>query len=437
MLKDLSDKILDDLSQDAINLAKLLFPINRSINSKGSIQTLKQIQKHIPLLKIKYFRQQKDLDWDIPQRWNLKRAYIKRLNGETVIDSSDSNLHVISHSIGVKRSKMSFEKLKEKIQTIKEKPSAIPYRTSYYKKDWGFCMQHNKFIKMKDKEYIIEIDADFEHKPMGYGELIIPGKNKDKEILFSTYICHPSMANNELSGPVVSIALIKYLLSKRNQYSYRFLFLPETIGAIAYINKKLNILKKRIIAGLVLTCVGDERSFSMIKTKDSNNYLEKIMLNQFVNIAPKYDSNIKIYDFNLRQSDERQYCSPGVDLPISCFCRSKYATYPEYHTSDDDFNVVTVRGLRGSIEVLLRSLDVMEHSIFPKCKFLGEPNLGKRGLYPLVGGKKLATEIRDIKNFLVYSSGYRSLEEISKLINLSLKDAKNLYSLLQQKGLVS
>ena len=437
MQKKITEKILESYSEDSLELAKKLFPINRSINSYGTLKTLKELKLIIPQLKIKNFTaRSKVLDWKVPRRWNVKKASICRLNGEKVIDIEDSNLHIVSHSQKVNK-KIQIDDLKKKIHTIKNRPNAIPYRTSYYKKDWGFCMQHNKFLKMKDKEYLVNIDSSFTDQPMNYGEIIIPGLNKNKEVLISTYVCHPSMANNELSGPVVAISLIKYLLANKNNYSYRFLFMPETIGSIAYINSNLAKMKNNIFSGLVLTCVGDENNFSIVKNKDDINYLQTLVIEESIIASKKYNSPLKIYDFTLRQSDERQYCSPGVDLPISCFCRSKYGSYPEYHTSDDDFNVVTKKGLKGSIEVLIKSIQRLEKSYFPKNVFLGEPNLGKRGLYPLMGAKKITSKVRDIKNFLVYSNGLNSLEQISSLANIDIKEAKKIFKILKEKELVN
>ena len=437
MQKKITEKILDSYSKDSLKLAKHLFPINRSINSPGTLKTLKELKLEVPDLKIKNFAaKSKVLDWKVPSRWEVKKASICRLNGEKVIDIKDSNLHVVSHSQKVNK-KIKIEDLKKKIHTIQDRPDAIPYRTSFYKKDWGFCMEHNKFLGMKDKEYIINIDSSFNDQPMNYGEILIPGLNKNKEVLISTYICHPSMANNELSGPVVAVALIKYLLSNKNNFSYRFLFMPETIGSIAYINSNLAQMKKNIFSGLVLTCVGDENNFSVVKNKDDINYLQKLVIEESLIASKKYNAPLKIYDFTLRQSDERQYCSPGVDLPISCFCRSKYASYPEYHSSDDNFNVVTKDGLKGSIEVLIKSIQRLEKSHFPKYIFLGEPNLGKRGLYPLMGAKKITSQVRDIKNFLAYSNGLNSLDQIATLIGIDIKEAKKIFNILKEKELVT
>ncbi len=436
MSKKISNMDLNTYAKESLLLAKKIFPINRSINSTGTIETLKLIKETIPVLKIKRIAANKKIgDWKIPKRWHLNKGEIRRMNGEKVLDFNDHNLHVVSHSIKVSK-KISLKELQKKIYTLEKYPNAIPYRTSFYKNDWGFCMEHNRFLAMQDKEYKVLIDSKFTNDPMNYGEVYIPGRLKNKEILFSTYICHPSMANNELSGPVVSTSLIKYLMKRRNKFSYRFLFLPETIGAISYINSNIEKMKKNIFAGLVLTCVGDERKFSIVKNKDGINCLENIVIQESKKVSKKYDAKLKIYDFNMRQSDERQYCSPGVDLPISCFCRSKYASYNEYHTSLDNFDVVTQTGLKGSLEVIINSLNTIESQNFPKAVFLGEPNLGKRGLYPLMGAKRIGQDVRDIKNFLAYSNGLNSLDDIANLAKIKIKDVRRIYKILIKKGVI-
>jgi len=438
MTERLNDDCIDTYAHDALELAKKLFPLNRSINSPGTLQTLKELQVSVPQMKIKQFEAgNKVLDWNIPKRWEVRKASIKRLNGETVLDLNDSNLHVIAHSIPIK-AKVKFIDLKESIYTLIEKPDAIPYRTSFYKEAWGFCMEHSKFLLMHDDEYLVEIDSIFTNQPMPYGEIFVPGLNEEKEVLFSTYICHPSMANNELSGPVTAITLAKYLLSlgEKPNLSYRFLFMPETIGAIAYISSNINALRENVVCGLVLTCVGDENNFSIVKNKNNRNYLEEVMIDECKKLATKYNSPLKIYDFSVRQSDERQYCSPGVDLPISCFCRSKYGSYPEYHTSDDNFNVVTKKGLAGSIEALINCVKLLEKARFPKHVFLCEPNLGKRGLYPLMGAKKISLRVKNIKDFLAYADGLTTLEKIADQLNLNVAKANSLYDLLIEKGII-
>jgi aminopeptidase-like protein len=316
-------------------------------------------------------------------------------------------------------------------------PDTIPYVTSYYKKNWGFCLSENQKKQLTDDYYFVEIDAAFDQRPMVYGEIFIPGKLKNKEIFFSTYICHPSMANNELSGPVVAHSLIKHLLAKDNMYSYRFVFIPETIGSISYITSNLEAMKKNIIGGFVLSCVGDERAFSIISSRTNNNPLEDVLESNILSLDKEHEAPFTSYSFLHRGSDERQYCSPGVDLPISGFCRSKYGTYPEYHTSDDNFNVVTQAGLTGSIEVLINMISDVELLDFPVAKFICEPNMGKRGMYPLIGAQKKTTFIKNCLNILAYSDGTNSIQTISKIIGCDETEVSEIVSILRSKGIIT
>jgi len=296
-------------------------------------------------------------------------------------------------------------------------------------------MSENTKRTMNDKQYLIDIDSNFDDGPMHYGEILLTGKRRDREVLFSTYICHPSMANNELSGPVVALALAKYLSIKEREYSYRILFLPETIGSIAYLSRNLEMMKANIFAGLVLTCIGDERCFSIVSAKNRNP-LEEILKDMIKSKAKEYNSNTKFYSYLDRGSDERQYASPNVDLPISMFCKSKFGTFKEYHTSLDNFDLVTHKGLLGSIDALVSSIEILESKDFPKAKYPCEPNLGKRGLYPLIGARKKSQFVRNIKNILAYSDGFRDQDEISKIVRTSKKETAELVDLLKEKGLL-
>ncbi len=428
-------KLLNSYASEALDLAKVLYPINRSITGKGTHQSLKILKSELNELKIKSFKSgSRVFDWKIPERWNIETAKISRLNGEKVIDFSDNNLHVVSYSESVKK-QMNFKELEKRIFTIPKMPNAIPYVTSYYNRSWGFCMSENTKKDMTDDEYLVEIKSTFDNGPMYYGEYYLPGEKKDKEILFSTYVCHPSMANNELSGPVVSIALAKYLSKIERKYSYRFLFLPETIGSIAYISKNLETMKKTIFAGLVLTCIGDERCFSIVSAKNRNP-LEEILSNVITKKAKEYDSKVKLYSFLERGSDERQYSSPNVDLPISMFCRSKFGTFKEYHTSLDNFDLVTHKGIMGSIDALITAINLIEEKDYPKAVFPCEPNLGKRGLYPLIGARKKSDYVRNIKNILAYSDGYRDLEELSDILNIKKGETDEIVLTLTENGLL-
>ena len=342
---------------------------------------------------------------------------------------------MVGYSTRVKQ-KFSFNQLKQKLYYIKKLPNLIPYVTSYYKKDWGFCVSYNQYkILKKEKFYKVNIDTSFDTKgSLNYGEIYLPGKSK-KEIFFSTYICHPSMANNELSGPSVAIYLAKWISTFKNNYSYRFVFLPETIGSIYYISKYKDHLKNNILVGFNLTCIGDERKYSFLPSKYGNTLSDKIS----IKILKKKIKKFKIYSWLERGSDERQYCSPGVDLPIASLMRSKYHTYKEYHTSGDNLDsFVSPKGLGESFTLYKNIVKEIEKNLYPKTKITCEPNLGKRNLYPTLSQnmKKHKKFSKDLLNFISYSDGSNSLIEISKKINVSLIAAKKIYKLLNKNKII-
>ena len=301
------------------NFAKnYLFPLNRSITGQGTKDTLKLIKKKFPKLKIKYFKSGlKVFDWRVPQEWNIKDAYIIDKNNNKIVDFKKNNLHIIGYSAPIKK-KISKENLLKKIHSLPNNPKAIPYITSYYKKNWGFCVSDilkQEIIKKykRNDNFFIKIDSKFNHKgKLHYGELLIKGKSK-KEILISTYICHPSMANNELSGPIVSMGLINYFKNKKLNKTLRFVFIPETIGSISYLSKNLKYLKENVIGGYNLSCIGDERQHSCMFSKYQNSPSDEAIIEAYKLLKIK---NYKVYSFLKRGSDERQYNSPGIDLKI-------------------------------------------------------------------------------------------------------------------------
>ena len=423
------------------NFAKnYLYPLNRSLTGKGVRQTLFYIKYFFPNLKIKYFRSNtKVYDWKIPAEWEVNKAYIKDFNQKKIIDFKDNNLHLIGYSRPIKK-KLKRDELFKKIFFLKKQPNAIPYITSYYKKNWGFCCTYNQYRQIRKKYnknnvFNILIDSTFKKNGrMNYAEYYIKGKSK-KEILISTYICHPSMANNELSGPIVSMALINYF-NKRKQmnYSLRFIFIPETIGSIAYINRNLKKLKKNVIGGYNLSCIGDEKNHSCMLSKKENNPADLSLLNAYKKLKIK---KFKIYSFLKRGSDERQFNSPGIDIPIASIFRSKYGEYKEYHTSLDNFNLVTRKGLNGGYKVAKEAIINLDKIIMPKVNFLCEPQLGKRGLYSNLSKKGSSITSMKYLDFLQYSDGNYSLQQISKIIKVSYDQTKNIYKLLLKKKLVS
>ena len=418
-----------------------LFGINRSITGQGVRKTLSIIKKEFKLLKIKQVKcGTRVFDWKIPKEWNVKKAYIEDKNKKKIIDIKNNNLHLISYSIPIKRTLNKQEILKH-LHSIKKKPSAIPYITSYYKKYWGFCVSENykkkfkKIYKSKDKFKVV-IDSNFNSNGnLNYGELVLKGKSK-KEILISTYICHPSMANNELSGPIVSMALIKYFKRKKLNKTLRFLFVPETIGSITYINKNLKSLKSNVIGGYNLSCIGDEKKHSCMLTKYGNTISDHALIDAYKKLKLKFTR----YSFLKRGSDERQFNSPGVDLPIASIFRSKYGEYKEYHTSLDNFKLVTIKGLTGGYKVAKTSIEILLKKIIPKSILLCEPQMSKRDLYPTLSNffsiNKHHEFSRSVMDFLQYSDGTNDLKNISNIIGVSFERVNKIYILLKKHKLV-
>jgi aminopeptidase-like protein len=414
-----------------------LFSICRSITGRGVQKTLKIIKEQFPTLKIRSIKSgTKVFDWRIPLQWDIDDAYILDKKNKKILDFKKNNLHIVGYSVSLNKA-IKFENLLKRIHTIPKLPYAIPYRTSYYKKYWGFCMS-NKYKTELTKQYKkndvfkVVIKSKFKKGFLKYGELEIKGKSK-QEILISTYICHPSMANNELSGPIVSMSLINYFIKKKLDKTLRFIFIPETIGSIAFINKNLKKLKSNLVGGYNLTCIGDERMHSCMLTKYNNSLSDLSLLEAYKKLKIKY----KIYSFLKRGSDERQYNSPGIDLPITSIFRSKYEEYPEYHTSLDDFNLVTLKGTKGGFQVSKTAIELLLKKIIPQNRFLCEPFMGKRNLYPTLSGKKISQPQKDLMNFMTYSDGSNDLKQISKMINKNYFATSKIYRFLLKKKLIN
>ena len=393
-------------------------------------------------MKIKYFNSgDKVFDWTVPQEWNIKDAYILDKYDKKIIDFRKNFLHLVGYSKKINRV-VSKNELLELLTTHNKISNAVPYITAYYKKNfYGFCCSsiQKQIIKNtydKEDNFRLFIDSDFNKKgKMHYGELVIKGQSKE-EILISTYICHPQMANNELSGPIVSMSLIEYFLKKAKKKilskTLRFLFIPETIGSISYLSKNVNILKKNVIAGFNLSCIGDERMYSCMLSREQNTISDRALLETFKKLKIKP----KIYSFLKRGSDERQYNFPKVDLPIASIFRSKYGEYKEYHTSLDDFNLVTLRGVKGGYTVARKAIDLILSSIYPKCKIICEPNMGKRGLYPLVSKVARNEKLINMMNFITYADGKLTLDELAKTIKISKNETQNLFKFLQKRKII-
>ena len=421
-------------------LAKnILFPICRSIAGKGIRKTLFIIKQQFPKLKIRSISSgTRVFDWTVPKEWNVSDAYILDSNNKKIVDFKKNNLHLIGYSVPINKF-ISKSELFKHLHTLKDNPVAIPYITSYYKRYWGFCINYKdyNYIKRnytKDERFKVVIKSELKEGFLRYGELVIKGKSS-QEILISTYLCHPSMANNELSGPIVSMCLIDYFSSVKNlKKTLRFIFIPETIGSIAYLNKNLLKLKKNIIGGYNLTCMGDEGLHSCMFSKYKNSKSDQCLIEAYKKLNLKY----KIYSFLDRGSDERQYNSVGIDLPIASIFRSKYGTYPEYHTSLDDFNFVTKKGITESTKVARKAIEILSGKIFPKNLILCEPFMTKRNLYPTLSRYNNKTKgLANIMNFLQYADGKNDLWDISALININKKETLKIFNKLKIYNLIS
>ena len=414
-------------------LANELWFIPRSLTGEGVRHTLSAIQKIIPTLKIKEVPSGTAVfDWTIPKEWRVNEAYIRTPEGARICNFADNNLHLVGYSIPFTGT-LTLAELKQHLYSIEEQPNAIPYATSYYKERWGFCLSHNQLQSLTDGLYEIVVDTELFDGSLTYGELVVEGKSTE-EVFLSTYICHPSMANNELSGPCVVTYLAEDILSRMdNYYTYRIVFIPETIGSITYLSENIDDLKRNVIAGFNVSCVGDDRSYSYLPSRNGETLSDQAAQHVLKHI----DANFVRYTWNDRGSDERQYCAPGVDLPIASIMRTKYGQYPEYHTSLDDLeNVVTPEGLEGGYRALQAAITAIENNVYPKVNVLGEPQLGKRGLYPTLSSKGHGESVRMMMNFITWSDGSNSLLDIAERCGVPVWELYELVDLLQQHQLI-
>lgn len=424
---------IEDIGQLMYSWATDLFPINRSLTGEGIRETLSYIKERFPTLDIQAVPTgTKAFDWEIPQEWAIRDAYIADSEGRRLVDFKVNNLHILGYSEPVNL-EMDLEELQGYLYSSEQQPDAIPYVTSYYKKRWGFCLSHNQRKKLLPGRYKVVIDSELKDGVLNYGEIIIPGSSKN-EILLSTYICHPSMANNELSGPVVAMALIKYLLDlKDRKYTYRIVFIPETIGAILYLSINGKQMKENTVAGFVLTCVGDDLAYSFMPSRKGDTIADRVARYVFEDKGLIYNE----YSFLQRGSDERQYCSPLFDLPVVSLMRSKYGTYDEYHTSLDNLNFISPAGLQGGYEVNQKALEILENNAKYIASIPCEPKMDKRGLRGTLGGpKQLGHDVLNLMNFLAYADGETDLMEMSGYINLDFSSCLRIAGILQELDLI-
>ncbi|EAH6292951.1 DUF4910 domain-containing protein [Campylobacter lari] len=416
-------------------LACELFPICRSITGEGFRKSLKILDETMGggIFQIHSIKSKtKVFDWEVPAEWEINDAYIITPDGEKICDFKQNNLHVLNYSEGID-TELDLASLQEHLYSIEEMPDAIPYVTSYYKRRWGFCIKHEDRVKLKEGKYKVFIDAKHhENGVLNYADLLIPSTQETKdEILISTYLCHPSMANNELSGPIVATFLAKWLLElKERKYNYRFVFAPETIGSIVYLSKHLKHLQKHTKAGFALSCIGDDNAYSLIHTPSENTLADKVTLHTL-----KEKNNFKEFSFLDRGGNERQFCAPLINLPVVGICRTRFGDYKEYHTSKDDLNFISEEGLQGSLKAMqeiIMNLEVNE--IYQNTVFC-EPNLGKRGLYHTINTNS-TNDIPLSCNFLAFCDGKNDVLDISSKLNIQAYELKDLIEKLKFHGLI-
>tara|TARA_B110000503_G_scaffold136292_1_gene218369 strand:+ start:725 stop:1987 length:1263 start_codon:yes stop_codon:yes gene_type:complete len=410
-----------------MKIAKKIFPFNRSLTGNGTLKTLKFFKTINNQISIKSVKSgQKVFDWKIPNEWNANFAYFEDEEKKKYCDFKKNNLHLLGYSVK-KKVKLSYNELIKKIHFIKNKPNSIPYVTSYYKKDWGFCLSYKDFKKLNKKhKFFVNIDTKLKKGLMHYGELTIKGKSK-KQILIVSYVCHPSMANNELSGPLVALKLSKIL--KKSKYTIKIIFIPETIGAIYYIKKNLNELKKNLIAGINLSCVGDNKNFSFISSVNENTYSDLIIKRVLEN------RKFKKFSFEKRGSNERQFGCQNLNLPFVTLCRSRFGDYKEYHTSLDNLNIISNKSLNGSVKIVKKFVDeIQRNQIFIK-DILCEPFLFKYNLINNVSKFEKAKN-RDIKNICAFTNKNIDTKELKNKFKINDTKLKKIIKELSRKKII-
>ena len=403
---------MTSVGQEMYGWARDLFPICRSLTGDGVRRTLRYLGELLPGLTMHEVPSGTAcFDWTVPDEWNIRDAFVADATGRRVIDFQKSNLHVMGYSEPVDL-ELDLDELQPHLHSLPDQPTAIPYVTSYYKRNWGFCLAHNERSMLKAGRYRAVIDSTLQAGHMSYGETMLPGES-ERTILLSTYVCHPSMANNELSGPVLATALARRLASRRRRLSYRILFIPETIGAIYYLSRHLEELRARVIAGFVLSCAGDDRTFSYLPSRRGDTLADMVLLHALKTRCP----NFTRYTYLDRASDERHYNAPGADLPVIPFARSLYRHYPEYHCSLDDLSLISPQGLQGSFEVMSACLDILENNDRYRLVHPCEPKLDKHGLYPSLSVKSgYGRGVTTLIDFLAYCDGNLDLLGIAEAI---------------------
>lgn len=423
---------MSDLGSEIHQWISDLFPVCRSITGDGNRETLGYLKQILPPLEIfEVPSGTPSFDWVVPLEWNINGAWIEDEGGNRLIDFAESNLHVVGYSEPIDKI-VTRQELERHLHSIPEQPDAIPFIFSPYERTWGFCISERQRAMLGEGPFHVVIDSRLESGSMSYGELRIKGTS-DAEVLFSANICHPSLANNELSGPTLITALARELLSRENlNFSYRFLFLPETIGSLYYLSQHLNELKKNVIAGWVVTCVGDDKTYSFVPSRLGNTLSDRVS----ELVLKEQGTSYTTYKYLDRGSDERQWCAPGIDLPVSSIMRSKYGTYPEYHTSLDNLEFVSPEGLGSSFDLLSSCIEIVENNARCKSLTLGEPQLGRRGLYPNLSTTSTAMKVRSLRNVWAYCDGDHDLVSICERTGETSQSVIASLKLLKEHSLI-
>jgi aminopeptidase-like protein len=431
LVKKLDGKDPASLGCELHGFAWGLYPICRSITGEGIRKTLGAIGDQIPLELVEVPTGTPVFDWIVPKEWNIRDAYIKSPAGERVVDFQKLNLHVVNYSTPV-HAIMPLSELKAHLFTLPDHPDWVPYRTSYYKEDWGFCLSHNQMLALPDGEYEVSIDSTLSEGHLTYGECYLPGRSTD-EVLISCHACHPSLANDGLSGLTVATFLARFLSDLDLRYSYRFLFVPGTIGAISWLARNQEATE-RIRHGLVLTCVGDPGGFHYKKSRQGSAEIDRAASH----ILRHCGEAAEILEFSPYGYDERQYCSPGFNLAVGCLMRSVWGTFTEYHTSADNLEFVRPQQLAGTLRVCVGILDVLENNrryrnLNPYC----EPQLGRRGLYGSTGGEVIAEDVNARLWALNLSDGEHTLLDIAERSGVPFRLIRDAAEVLSQAGLLA
>ena len=431
ILKELDHKDAIEIGRQLHDFAAELYPICRSISGDGIRRTLASIRSRIPLQVSEVPTGTSVFDWTVPKEWNIRDAYIKEGSGKRVVDFRQCNLHVLNYSTPM-RATMPLEELKTHLFTLPEHPDWIPYRTSYYKPEWGFCLSHNHMLTLESGDYEVCIDSSLEDGHLTYGECYLPGRSTD-EVLISCHVCHPSLANDNLSGLTVATALAALLSGRDLRYSYRFLFIPGTIGSITWLARNRESVG-RVRHGLVLTGIGDAGGFHYKKSRQGSAEIDHAV----AHVLRHCGESSEILEFSPYGYDERQYCSPGFNLAVGCLMRSVWGTFPEYHTSADNLDFIRPSQLAGSLRVCAAIVDVLEENrryrnLSPYC----EPQLGKRNLYRSTGGEDIGVEIDARLWVLNLSDGDHSLLDIAERSGMPFSTISAEAELLRENGLLS